>query len=215
VNVILFGPPGAGKGTQGELLAERRGLVRLSTGDLLRDAERRATPLGARARAVMAAGELVPDDVILGIVRDFMEERAAGPGFVFDGFPRTVAQAEGLDTLLRELEHPLDAVVVLEVADEALLRRLTGRRSCGTCGAIYHIAFEPPAQPGVCDRCGGTLVQRTDDQEETVRRRLEVYRQQTAPVLAHYIAAGVRVREIDGDRPPEAVQVDLLRALGL
>ena len=215
MNVILFGAPGAGKGTQGELLAAGRGLERLSTGDLLRDAVRRETPLGLRAQAVMAAGELVPDAVIVGIVRDFMAERSAARGFLFDGFPRTVAQAEALDTLLRDLDRPLDAVVVLEVADEELVRRLTGRRSCARCGAIYHMVFEPPAEPGVCDRCGGELTQRADDQEDTVRRRLEVYGQQTEPVLAHYARSDVPVHELDGARPPEAVQADLVRTLGL
>ncbi|MEX0892679.1 MAG: adenylate kinase [Gemmatimonadota bacterium] len=215
MNVILFGAPGAGKGTQGELLAAGRGLERLSTGDLLRDAVRRKTPLGLRAQAVMAAGELVPDDVILGIVRDFMAERPTAQGFIFDGFPRTVAQAEALDKLLRELDRPLDAVVVLEVADDELVRRLTGRRSCSNCGAIYHMVFEPPAEPGVCDRCGGELTQRADDQEDTVRRRLEVYREQTAQVLAHYARSDAPVHELDGARPPEVVQADMLRTLGL
>lgn len=213
MNVILFGPPGAGKGTQGELLAAERGLVRLSTGDLLRDAVRRRTAMGLRAQAVMDAGELVPDDVILGIVRDFMAARPEAAGFIFDGFPRTEEQAAGLDRLLTELGQPLDAVVLLDVDDDELVRRLTGRRSCPACQAVYHTVFEPPRQEGVCDRCGAALVQRPDDAEETVRRRLQVYRNQTAPVLAHYAGGDVPVHTVDGTRTPEAVQAELQQVL--
>ena len=212
-DLILFGPPGAGKGTQGALLAEQRGMLRLSTGDVLRDAVRRGTPMGTEARRYMDAGELVPDAVILGIVGDYLGGEAAGRGVIFDGFPRTIPQAEGLNALLEELGRPLGAVLVLEVADEALIRRLSGRRSCSECGAVYNVYFEPPRRDGECDACGGTLVQRPDDEPATVRRRLEVYQEQTAPLLEFYAADTVPVHRLDGDRPVDAVQADLIALL--
>ena len=156
-DLVLFGPPGAGKGTQGALLAERFGLLRLSTGDVLRDAVRRGTRMGLEARRYMDVGELVPDDVILGIVRDYLAGEAVEQGVVFDGFPRTIPQARGLDALLAELHRPLRAVLVLEVDDETLVKRLSGRRSCGSCGAVYNVYFEPPRQEGSCDRCGAIV----------------------------------------------------------
>jgi adenylate kinase len=216
VNLILLGAPGAGKGTQGALLAERLGLARLSTGDLLRQAVRDGTELGRAAQRYMDAGELVPDAVILGLVRDTMTvERAAGAGgFIFDGFPRTVPQAEALDVLLRELDEPLDAVVVLEVPDDTLVRRLSGRRTCRACGRIHNVYFDPPAQSGRCDTCGSELTQRADDAAETVRRRLEVYRAQTAPLIGYYRASPAPVVELEGDREVEAVQAAAVEALG-
>jgi adenylate kinase len=212
-DLILFGPPGAGKGTQGALLAEHFGWLRLSTGDVLRDAVKRGTDMGREARRYMDAGELVPDQVILGIVRDFLAGEAADRGVIFDGFPRTIQQAEGLDTLLRELQRPLDAVLVLEVDDEALVKRLSGRRSCSQCGAVYNVHFDPPAADGRCSRCGGELTLRPDDEPGTVRRRLQVYQEQTAPLLAHYEGSAVPVRRIDGDRPVADVQRDLIAVL--
>jgi adenylate kinase len=208
-DLILFGPPGAGKGTQGALLAERFGLLRLSTGDVLRDALHRGTPLGLEAQRFMNAGELVPDAVILGIVRDYLRGPAAGRGVIFDGFPRTLPQAHGLDALLAELGRRLRAVLVLEVADEAIVRRLSGRRSCPSCGALYNIYFEPPRHDERCDVCGATLAQRPDDAAATVRRRLEVYREQTAPLLDYYDAAPVNVRRVNGDRSVDNVHADL------
>lgn len=211
MDLILFGPPGAGKGTQGALLAERFGLQRLSTGDLLREAVREGTPLGLEARRFMDAGELVPDSVLIGLVREYLAGTAAG--VIFDGFPRTRPQAEALDTLLRDLGRTLEAVLVLQVDDEALIRRLSGRRSCPTCGAVFNVHTDPPAEAGRCDRCRAELVQRADDEEATVRRRLEVYGEQTAPLIDYYDASPVRVERIDGDRSVEDVQrqlVDLL-----
>lgn len=213
MDLILFGPPGAGKGTQGALLAERFGLFRLSTGDMLREAVRAGSELGRRAQGIMAAGELVPDALILAMVREVMESDTAANGVVFDGFPRTTAQAEGLDTLLVELARPLTAVLVLRVDDEEIVRRLSGRRSCPACGAIFHVETEPPRAEGRCDACGGALVQRADDAPDTIRRRLAVYREQTEPVLAHYRATGTPVREIDGSRPIDAVQDELVEVL--
>jgi len=213
MDIILFGPPGAGKGTQGVLLAERFHLQRLSTGDLLRDAVRRGTPLGQEARRYMDAGELVPDEVILGLVREYLQ--AGGEqGVIFDGFPRTEAQARALDQLLAGLGRRIGAVLVLEVPDETLVRRISGRRSCPACGAVYNVHVDPPAVPGRCDRCGAGLVGRADDDEATVRRRLAVYQAQTAPLLDYYEAvAGTPVRRVPGDRAVEEVQralVDLL-----
>lgn len=211
MHLILLGAPGAGKGTQGALLTERYGIVRLSTGDLLRDAVRDRTPLGRDAKAYMDAGELVPDDVILGLVRDVMSR--VGAGVVFDGFPRTLAQAEGLARILDELGRPLDAVIVVEVDDEELVRRIAGRRICPECGATYNVHHQPPRVPGVCDVCGAEPRSRPDDSEETVRRRLAVYREQTAPLIDYYRAGPVPVHVVDGARPMEAVAADLARLL--
>ena len=211
MDLILFGPPGAGKGTQGALLAERFGLARLSTGDLLREAVRQGTALGLEARRFMDAGELVPDSVLIGLVREYLGATTAG--VIFDGFPRTRPQAEALDTLLAELGRRLEAVLVLEVDDEALIRRLSGRRSCPSCGAVFNVHTDPPATAGRCDRCGAELVQRADDEESTVRRRLQVYADQTAPLIAYYDASPVRVERVAGDRSVDDVQrqlVDLL-----
>jgi adenylate kinase len=216
VNLILLGAPGAGKGTQGALLAERLGLFRLSTGDLLRQAVQDGTALGRAAQRYMDAGELVPDAVILGLVRDTMtaEREAGAGGFIFDGFPRTVPQAEALDALLGDLGEPVDAVLVLEVGDETLVRRLSGRRTCRNCGRIHNVYTDPPAAPGRCDTCGGELAQRADDAADTVRHRLEVYRAQTAPLIGHYRASPARVIELEGDREVEAVQRAAVAALG-
>lgn len=212
-DLILFGPPGAGKGTQGALLAERLGMLRLSTGDVLRDAVRRGTPMGQAAQRYMNAGDLVPDEVILGIVRDYLTAEAADKGVICDGFPRTLPQARSLDALLAELGRPLRAVLVLDVDDEILVKRLSGRRSCDTCGAVYNIYFDPPAVEGRCDRCGGELTLRRDDEPATVRRRLEVYHEQTAPLLEYYEGADVAIHHVQGDRPIEDVQRELVGLL--
>ncbi|CAN5678235.1 adenylate kinase [soil metagenome] len=212
-DLILFGPPGAGKGTQGALLADHYGLLRLSTGDVLRDAVKQGTTMGLAARRFMDAGELVPDDVILGIVRDYLSGEAANRGVIFDGFPRTIPQAQGLDALLAELGRPLEAVLVLEVDDEALVKRLSGRRSCSSCGAGYNAFFDPPQQRGICDECGGELTARPDDDSATVRRRLAVYQEQTAPLIDYYSGTAINVRHINGDRPVAEVQSDLVGLL--
>jgi adenylate kinase len=212
-DIILFGPPGAGKGTQGALLADRFGMLRLSTGDVLRDAVKRGTDMGTAARRYMDAGELVPDDVILGIVRDYLQEEAADSGVIFDGFPRTIPQAEGLEELLGSLERPLHGVYVLDVDEEALVRRLSGRRSCPNCGAVYNVHFDPPPGEGRCGACGAELVQRPDDAPETVRRRLRVYQEQTAPLVDHYQRTDVPVHRLDGDRGVVDVQQELVALL--
>lgn len=225
MNLILLGAPGAGKGTQGALLSEQYGIVRIATGDLLRDAVRRGTPLGLTAKAYMDAGELVPDAIILDLAREAItadsgsdgsgaaEEGTGGRGFILDGFPRTVEQARGLDEMLAELGRPLDAVVVIDVPADVLVKRLSGRRLCPNCGAVYNVYFEPPHEPGVCDACGGALVERADDDAATVRRRLEVYREQTAPVIAHYEASDTPVRYVDGNGSVEQVNLAVRKAL--
>lgn len=212
-DLILFGPPGAGKGTQGALLAEQFGLLRLSTGDVLRDAVKQGTTMGLEARRYMDAGELVPDEVILGIVRDYLAGEAAARGVIFDGFPRTIPQAEGLNALLADLGRTLEAVLVLDVDDEQLVKRLSGRRSCAKCGAGYNVYFEPPQQEGVCDACGGELTSRPDDDASTIRRRLQVYNDQTFPLIAFYEQTGANVRHVDGDRSVGDVQRELVEIL--
>lgn len=212
MDLILFGPPGAGKGTQGALLAERYGLERLSTGDVLREQVRAGTPLGRAAQRYMNAGELVPDSVLIGMVRSYLEAHASA-GVIFDGFPRTEPQAAALDALLLELGRSLRAVLVLEVSDESLVKRLSGRRSCPACGAVYNVHFDPPAEPDRCTRCGTGLVQREDDRESTVRRRLEVYRAQTAPLIEYYQRRATPVEFLPADRPVEQVQEALVAAL--
>ncbi|HEY0674540.1 MAG TPA: adenylate kinase [Longimicrobiales bacterium] len=211
MNLVLFGPPGAGKGTQGTVLAETRGLMKISTGDILRDAVRAGTTLGLEAKKFMDAGELVPDSVILGLVREAIQD--AGSGFIMDGFPRTIAQAEGVDALLTEMQKGIDAVIILDVPDEALVQRLSGRRSCPNCGAVYNVYFDKPKNDEKCDRCQSELVQRADDKRDTVVRRLDVYKQQTAPIIEYYQKRGANVQFVDGDRDIDAVQRDILRIL--
>jgi adenylate kinase len=211
MNLVLFGPPGAGKGTQGSVLAETRGLLKISTGDILRDAVRAGTTLGSEAKKFMDAGELVPDSVILGLVREAIQD--AGSGFIMDGFPRTIPQAEGVDRMLRDLQKPIDAVVVLDVPDEALVQRLSGRRSCPNCGSVYNVYFDPPKVDELCDRCHAKLVQRADDQRDTVVRRLEVYKQQTAPIVDYYQKHGADIHFIKGDRGIDEVQRDILQII--
>lgn len=208
MRVILLGAPGAGKGTQGALLAKRHGVARISTGEVLRDAVRQDSPLGHEARGFMDAGELVPDDVILGLVREILAY-GAHDGFVLDGFPRTLEQADGLRDILAEMGAALDAVVVLTVDNDVLLKRLSGRRSCPACEAVYNVYFDPPSEPGTCDRCGAELMQRSDDDPETVMRRIEVYGNQTRPLVQYYEESGVPVVYIDGGRPVEVVQADI------
>jgi adenylate kinase len=190
-----MGPPGAGKGTQGEILERRYGVPRFSTGDILRTARREGTELGRRAQSFMDAGELVPDEVILGIIGEVLVGDSARDGFILDGFPRTVAQAEGLAEIMDGLGLHLDAVLNITVDDDEIVRRLSGRRVCSECGLMADV---DAARDSDCADCGGKLVQRRDDDAETVRRRLEVYRDQTEPVLAWYRNSGRRVVDVDG-----------------
>jgi len=212
--VILLGPPGVGKGTQGKLLCESHGLTHLSTGDLLRAARREGTALGQQAQAFMDRGELVPDDLIVMMVRDKLEELGPAAGVVFDGFPRTVPQAEALDRTLADLGRKVDRVLVMTAEDGVLVRRLSGRRSCPACGAVFNVFTSPPQQEGVCDTCESELVHRKDDAPETVQNRLDVYRQQTEPLIAHYEdASGSPVVRVDGDQAVDDVQTALGAAM--
>jgi adenylate kinase len=212
MKLILLGPPGAGKGTQAKMLTEKFSIPQISTGDILRAAVKAGTPMGRKAKEFMDAGGLVPDDVVVGIVRDRLQEADCSNGFILDGFPRTVAQADALQTSLKEMDKRLDRVISLAVDAEALVERLTGRRTCKQCGRGYHIKFDPPGQPGVCDACGGDLFQRDDDKEETIRKRLQVYEEQTAPLISYYRQAGV-LMELDGMQPIPKVQEQMLSSL--
>lgn len=213
MRLILLGPPGAGKGTQAAWLRERYGIPQLSTGEMLREAVAQGTEVGREAKAVMEAGRLVSDEIILRIVADRIDQPDCANGFILDGFPRTIPQAEALDRMLAERGLKLDAVVEIAVDREALVERIAGRFSCAKCGAGYHDRFKPTVQPGVCDVCGSTqFVRRPDDNAETVRSRLVAYEAQTAPLLPFYRAKGL-VRTVDGMQPIEEVTAAIERAL--
>jgi len=216
MNVILFGPPGAGKGTQGDLLATATGLRKVSTGDLLREAVRAGTPLGQQARKFMDAGELVPDQVMLGLVKETVLSENGVRGFILDGFPRTQAQAEGLTVLMRDLGTPIDAVVLFDVGAEELVRRISGRRTCSLCNKVFNIFLSPPSVPA-SDCVPGSnqhqLFQRKDDEEATVKERLRVYEANTRPVLSYYSDAGL-LRTVSAEGALEEVTQRLLTSLG-
>lgn len=197
MNLVLLGAPGAGKGTQGRMLQEKFGIPQISTGDMLRAAKQARTPLGLQAEKYMSSGHLVPDEVVIGLMEERLKESDAQNGFILDGFPRTISQAEALDKMLRRNASPVEAAVNLMVPEEELVSRLTGRRTCSECGAGYHLKFSPPRKDEICDRCGGKLFQREDDKEETIRQRLKVYQDQTAPVVQFYKKQSV-LREISG-----------------
>ncbi len=197
MRLILLGPPGAGKGTQAKLLLERLTIPQVSTGDMLRAAVKAGSPLGQEAKQYMDRGALVPDAVIIGLVRERLQQPDCAGGYILDGFPRTVAQAEALEKTLGALHASLDHVVSLEVPTEDLVLRIAGRRTCRNCGAMYHVRFSPSKTDGRCDACGGTTYQREDDREETVRRRLTVYAEQTAPLISFYEVRGL-LRRVSG-----------------
>jgi len=186
MRIILLGAPGSGKGTQAQKLVSQFRIPQVSTGDLLRAAVAAGSELGQRAKAAMDAGELVSDDIVLGMIEERLAQPDAERGFVLDGFPRNVAQAEALDGLLLSLNAPLDSAVLMDVDFDVLLKRLTGRRTCGECGRVFNVYFFPPETDGVCDKCAGELVHRADDNEETITQRLKVYEAQTAPLVAFY-----------------------------
>ena len=212
MKLILLGPPGAGKGTQAKMLTERFSIPQISTGDILRAAVKQGTPMGLKAKEYMDAGGLVPDEVVVGIVRDRLLASDCENGFILDGFPRTVAQADALQASLVEMGKTLDRVISLDVDAEALVERLTGRRTCKECGRGYHVKFDPPRENGICDACGGSLFQRDDDQEETIRKRLQVYAEQTSPLISYYRDADL-LMELDGMQPIPQVQEKMLSLL--
>lgn len=217
MRLIFLGAPGVGKGTQADLIAAKFGRPKISTGDILREAVRNKTPMGVQAKACMDQGQLVPDSVVIGIVKDKLAEPACAKGFLLDGFPRTVPQAEELAAMLKARGLQLDRVINVSVPREDVVRRLTGRRSCPKCQAVFHTEFAPPARAGFCDRCGGELMQRSDDKRETVENRLAVYETQTAPLIAYYRQRGL-LSDVDGAGKVEQVQqrvVELLSANGL
>jgi adenylate kinase len=195
--LLLFGPPGVGKGTQAVRLSGTLGIPHISTGDILRASMQSQTPLGQRVKAFMVSGQLVPDEVMLDVVRERLGQGDAQNGFILDGFPRTVSQAEELAKILGGNPPPIDAVIVLDAPTEALVKRLSGRRICESCQDSYHLAIRPPKVAGVCDRCGGTLIQRADDGEETVRFRQGEYKAKTQPVLDYFREHGWPLREVD------------------
>ncbi len=197
IRIVLLGPPGSGKGTQASALQQRRGIAHTASGDLLRANVRDDTALGRKAKPYMDRGELVPDELILDMMADRLSQPDTLQGYVLDGFPRTVAQAEALEKRLGELEQELDAVIYLRVPEAEILRRLGGRRTCPQCNAVYHIDTMPPKQEGICDKCGAGLVQRDDEKPEVVRKRLEVYAAQTQPLLDYYRERGL-LREVCG-----------------
>lgn len=195
--LILMGPPGCGKGTQAKMLEERYNIPQLSTGDMLRTAVREGTKVGLEAKRFMDAGELVPDVVITGVMRERMSKSDCANGYILDGFPRTLAQAEALDKMLIEMGQPLTASIALVVPDDEVVTRLSGRRQCTKCGTGYHVEFNPPKKQGVCDKCGSALYQRDDDNEITIRERLKIYHAQTSPLIAYY--SGKRLmHEVNG-----------------
>ncbi len=212
MRLMLLGPPGVGKGTQAKLLAKAYGVPHISTGDILRQEVRDGTELGRQAKEYMVRGALVPDDLILAMFESRLDREDTRPGFIVDGFPRTIPQAEAFDRMLARRGLKLDAVVTIEAPLEELVRRSAGRRVCRQCGAPYNVYYQPPKVEGVCDVCGGPLHQRDDDREETVRRRQEVYRAETAPLIAHYEAQGF-VRRVDGSQSVEAVLASVQKVL--
>jgi adenylate kinase len=203
-----MGLPGAGKGTQAERIVTEFGIPHISTGDMFRAAISEQTPLGLQAKAFMDQGNLVPDEVTIGIVRDRFEKPDCEKGFLLDGFPRTIAQAEALDAMLNELGREIDVVINMHVKRENLLARLTGRRICKSCGATYHVVFNPTKEEGVCDKCGGELYQRSDDTEEVVATRLDVNIKQSEPILAYYEQKGL-LKTVDGEQAIDKVTGDI------
>jgi len=192
MNIVLLGPPGSGKGTQAKMIAEKYGVVHISTGDILRENVRNNTPLGVEAKKYMEAGKLVPDSLLIDIIKDRLAKDDVKGGWMLDGYPRTIPQAEAMDEILPSLGQKIDVVLNIDVPDEELVKRVTGRRMC-KCGATYHVQFNPPKVPGKCDACGGELYQRADDTEETVKERLQAYHAQTQPLIDYYDKKGIVV----------------------
>lgn len=213
MNIMLFGAPGAGKGTQAKFLIEKYGIPQISTGDILRAAIKEGTAMGLEAKRFMDEGKLVPDSTIIGIIKDRLSQEDCKKGFILDGFPRTIAQAEALEVLMKEMGITLDKVISLNVPDELIVGRVTGRKVCPACGASFHIEFNPPKVEGKCDLCGADLITRKDDNAETVTKRLGEYHSQTAPLFDFYQERGVLV-DIDGTKSVEAITKEIFDILG-
>ncbi len=212
MDLILLGPPGSGKGTQAQKMVNRYHIPQISTGDILRAAVKEKTPMGVEAKQYMDQGALVPDKVVVGIVRDRLKNADCDGGFILDGFPRTVPQAEALDSTLKDMKREIDHVVSIDVDNEELIRRLTGRRTCRNCGSMYHLVFDPPQKEGTCNKCKGELYQRDDDKEETIRARLQVYEKQTAPLIEYYSKKGF-LRSIDGVGDMEKIFKEIAKVI--
>jgi adenylate kinase len=211
LNLLLLGPPGSGKGTQAERLQEDFRLPYYATGEILRVAVREGTELGSKANEFMDRGDLVPDEVMVGVIADRISSEEAADGFILDGFPRTIAQAEALDAKMEELGRQLTAAILIEVSDAEVIRRLSGRRTCVKEGHVFHVEFDPPKNEGICDICGARLEIRTDDKPEVVRNRLQQYHEKTEPLVSYYETRGI-LRRVDGERDPDEVN-DRIRAM--
>ena len=214
MNLILLGAPGAGKGTQATVLCEKAGVPHISTGDIFRENIKNNTQLGIEAKKYMDAGALVPDELTIQIVKDRLQKDDCAKGFVLDGFPRTIPQAEMLDAELKAQGIAIDAVINIDVKDDVIIKRMSGRRTCSKCSTPYHTIYNKPKQEGICDACGGELVQRADDKEETVKNRLETYHEQTEPLIKYY-GDQDKVIDFDGQKDIDEISQDIFNALGL
>lgn len=210
--IIMLGAPGSGKGTQAKKMSERFGVPQISTGDMLREAVKQGTEMGRKAKSFMDQGGLVPDEVVIGIVRDRLNAADCREGFILDGFPRTIPQAEALDAVLRDLGKKITTVLSLEVDEAELMDRLCGRRTCPGCGAMFHVRFHPPGTEGKCDKCGGSLIQREDDQEETIKARLVNYRKSTEPLIGYYRGTGT-IQSVKASGEIEAIFRQIVKIL--
>ncbi len=212
MRIVLLGGPGVGKGTQAQKLSNEYKVAHISTGDILRQAIKDGTEMGLMAKTYMDKGALVPDDVVIGIIKDRLAQPDAKLGFILDGFPRTVPQAQALDELTSNMDMPLDAVINIKADADVIVQRLSGRRTCKDCQTVYHILYSPTKKEGICDRCGGQLYQRDDDKEETIRKRLDVYEKQTSPLLEYYHGSG-KLMEVDGNVPIDEVYENIIKTL--
>ncbi len=212
MNLVFLGLPGAGKGTQAKILAEKYNIPHISTGDIFRSAIKNETPLGVKAKEYIDSGELVPDEVTNGIVKERLQKEDCNKGFILDGYPRTLDQAESLDDNLKELNRKLDLVIYTKVKESELIKRLTGRRICEDCGATYHVEFNPPEVDAVCDKCGGDLIQREDDSKETVEKRINVNKENTKKLISYYTDKDILI-EIDAEQDINQVSTDIIEVI--